>query len=300
MSADVIIHMSTSIAVERTLALDVMSSARRISAFLNPCGTYLTMLCEDATRRTSIDLLEMQLYSILLINDAYIDYFRLPSTLAYAASCRDITSKIPQDSVALCAANASEELKRCSLTQPASITLWAITDDGTKIQRYIGDKWLAIACGKWRINISEPLLNLMYEKRIERQPNETGGVLLGQYDFSRMILYVADMIFSPDDSIESPTSYIRGCKGLPEKVQEISQLTYNNFGYIGEWHSHPNRSTSMSSDDIELLNTISVINDSQCSPRFIMICGADWHYSVYIREAATTLTSTFQFCKSVV
>ena len=293
-TADVIVDVSTSVAVERMLALDINSQAQRISLFLNPCGTHLVMLCEDVDRTVTLDLLEMQLYSILSTKEEYSEYFKLASTIAYTTSCRDITSKISQDSVALCAAVISKELKRIQTIGSASIVIWAIDDNGINADRYDGLQWVSLPCGDWKIVLQSTLLQLLQTKRAERQPNETGGVLIGQYDFSRNIIYIADMIFSPDDSIVSPTSYIRGCKNLPEQIQQISEQTYRNFNYIGEWHSHPGSSTDMSSADETLLNTLSIINEAECLIGCLFICGAEGKFSLHIRENGVTFSSSFR------
>ena len=225
--------------------------------------------------------------------DDYADYFVLPSTFAYATSCRDITNKMSQDNIALSAATISKELKKISKSESASIVLWEITDDGLQAHRFSVAKWHSIVCGGWRINIVEPLLILMQIKRSEKQPNETGGVLIGQYDFFRKIIYVSDMVFSPDDSIATPTSYIRGCAGLPEIIHRISQLTNGNFSYIGEWHSHPGCDTGMSNLDRQLIDTIGIICESQCLLGFMVICGAGGNYSVHIRENTEILSASF-------
>ncbi len=293
-TADVIVDVSTSVAVERMLALDTESQARRISLFLNPCGSHLVMLCEDIERNVTLDLLEMQLYSILSTKQDYIDYFKLPQTIAYATSCRDITSRISQDNIALCAAVASKELKRVQTSKSASITTWTITEDGINVDRHDGEHWRSVYCGKWRVSIRESLLCVLLAKRIERQPNETGGVLIGQYDFSRKIIYIADMIFSPDDSIESPTSYIRGCENLPDQIHQIASLTYNNYSYIGEWHSHPGGCTAMSRLDERLLGTISLVNEAECLLGCMVICGAGGNFSVHIREGSVTFSSALK------
>jgi proteasome lid subunit RPN8/RPN11 len=292
-ATDVIIDVSTSVAVERMLALDIVSEARRISLFLNPCGKHLVMLCEDAERKVTLDQLEMQLYSILANKDKYVEYFNLPSTIAYTTSCRDITSKISQDNLALCAAVASKELKLLQTSKSASLVIWTINDDGIIADRYGGEIWYFVSCGDWQVEIRDLLLRLLQTKRAERQPNETGGVLIGQYDFSRKKIYIVDMIFSPDDSIEAPTSYIRGCKELPKRIQQIAVRTYNNFSYIGEWHSHPGSSTAMSRADELLLGTISDVNKAEGLPGCMIICGDNSNFSVYIWDEERLLSSTF-------
>ncbi len=294
-TADVIVDVSTSVAAERMLAIDVKSKARRISMFLNPCGNCLVMLCEDAERKVTLDQLEMQLNSILAGKDDYAEYYSLPSTISYATSCRDITGRISQECIALSAAAASKELKRVQGASSASIVIWSITDDGIAADKYDGERWHSVSCGDWKVSMRGSLLQSLQVRRAERQPNETGGVLIGQHDFSRKIIYIAEMIFSPDDSIEAPTSYVRGCENLPEQIQQIAKLTYNSFSYIGEWHSHPGSCTAMSSADERLLCTISEVNESDCLLGCMMICGGVDNFSVYVRENCVTHAAVFTY-----
>jgi hypothetical protein len=254
--ADLIIDISTSIAVEKFLALDVKSKSRRISLFLNSTATYLVMLCEDTDRKITLDELEMQLYCILSSEEIYKEYFNNHSTVTYSTSCRDISNRISQDALAMSAAIASHEIKMRIAKECSEIVIWAIDDDGIHAKRYLGNEWMILNCGKWDVRIQKSLFMDFFTKRKSNSPNETGGVMLGQYDYSRNILYIADMIFSPDDSIESPNSYIRGCEGLSEELINVEKLSYDNLRYIGEWHSHPSKSTSMSSDDENLLQEI--------------------------------------------
>jgi hypothetical protein len=294
-SADVIVDVSTSVAAERMLALDSKSQARRISLFLNPSGICLVMLREDMMRSITLDQLEMQLNTILAGKDEYADFYKLPSTIAYAISCRDITSRISQDNIALFAAIASKELKKAQVSASASILIWSIDDRSITSDRYDGEQWHSVSCGDWGVTLSDSLLQSIQAKRKERQPNETGGVLIGQYDFSRKIIYVVDMIFSPDDSIEAPMSYIRGCENLPEQIQQIEERTYNSLSYVGEWHSHPGKCTAMSRADDILLTTISEVNDASCLLGFMIICGGDGNFTVYTRMSGATLSATFVY-----
>ena len=59
--------------------------------------------------------------------------------------------------------------------------------------------------------------------RRHRLPNETGGVLLGEVDNVRRVVYVAAVLPSPADSIEWPTAYVRGAKGLRERINEVQR-----------------------------------------------------------------------------
>ncbi len=294
-TADVIVDVSTSVAVERMLAIDTKTKARCISLFLNPRGDCLVMLCEDSERTITLDQLEMQLNAILINETDLENFYCLPTTIAYATSCRDITTTIPQENIALTGAVASKELKLAQENMSSNIVVWKISNDGIAAQRYAGERWHEISCGDWRVLMRYSLLHSLQEKRIERQPNETGGVLIGNYDFSRKIIYVVDMIFSPSDSIEVPSSYIRGCKNLPEQINQISKRTFNGLFYIGEWHSHPSQSTAMSCADEKLLRTISDVCKANCLLGAMIICGSNSNLSFYLRDDTMVFSETFIF-----
>ena len=113
----------------------------------------------------------------------------------------------------------------------------------------------------------------LYSQRREKLPNETGGILIGSYDFSRNVCYIVDSIVSPPDSKEYPNAYIRGCKGLLEHISRIEECTIENLTYIGEWHSHPTASTKASSDDMVLLKSIRDYTRSWGNPGCMLIVG---------------------------
>jgi hypothetical protein len=90
----------------------------------------------------------------------------------------------------------------------------------------------------------------------------------------RQIAYVVDALPSPPDSQEWPTLYIRGCKELPTKVEEIIQSTAGNLGYVGEWHSHPEgAATSPSGDDRKVFAWLTERMDAEGKPAMMMIVG---------------------------
>ena len=67
-SYSVILDMSASVAVARHLCHDIESPARRVSLFLNPSGTALTLIAEDRSRSVPLDYMEMQHYRTLITN----------------------------------------------------------------------------------------------------------------------------------------------------------------------------------------------------------------------------------------
>lgn len=207
--ADIILDASASVPVARHLAHDVDSAARRISIFLNPSGTAVVLLAEDPTRKTTLDFLEMQYYRCL-INEPYLGTHlqRNSEEIRYATSCRDVSSIIPQDFVALHAAICSRAIHQVTSNEKACLSIWCTDADQINVQRHSFPVTSPLICekGKWTLSTDEWLLDKVFKVREEKLPNETGGVLVGAYDFQRNIVYVVDCLPSPPDSEEWPTA----------------------------------------------------------------------------------------------
>lgn len=281
--SDIILDASASIAVERHLALDVQSDARRISCFLNPQGTATIMLLESVDRSARLDLLEMQYYRELLKNEKYSDHMSLPETMVYSGTCRSISSRISQDNISLSAALCCKAIKLHTSNTNGEIIIWTHATDSVEKESFMADKWITHEQGGWKIELSLSLLGEMRTDREKALPNETGGVLIGAYDIARKRVYVVCQVKAPDDSISSPTSFIRGCANLPERLEYIYKTTLDNLTYIGEWHSHPSANTQKSMDDEKLHKAIVDYNRENCLLGCMMILGTD-NFSIYLDE----------------
>ena len=281
--SDIILDASASIAVERHLALDVQSDARRISCFLNPQGTATIMLLESVDRSARLDLLEMQYYRELLKNEKYSDHMSLPETMVYSGTCRSISSRISQDNISLSAALCCKAIKLHTSNTNGEIIIWTHATDSVEKESFMADKWITHEQGGWKIELSLSLLGEMRTDREKALPNETGGVLIGAYDIARKRIYVVYQVRAPEDSISSPTSFIRGCANLPERLKYIHETTLDNLTYIGEWHSHPSVNTQGSADDVKLHKAIVGYNRENCLPGCMMILGTD-NFSIFIDE----------------
>jgi integrative and conjugative element protein (TIGR02256 family) len=110
--------------------------------------------------------------------------------------------------------------------------------------------------------------------RKQKLPNETGGVLLGHFDTAASVCSIIDIIPSPPDSEEWPTSYIRGCVGLRKRIQEVEDQTLNQIGYAGEWHSHPRGAlVSPSADDLKAYKWLATRMLAETLPAIMLIIG---------------------------
>ncbi len=275
-NAEVILDMSTSIAVARKLACDIDSDARRISLFLAPSGHDLVLLAEDRDRAMPLDALEMQYYRAIANNKALAGHFRTTGQRSrYGQSCRDIASTLPQNLVALHAAIGAEAIKNAIANHGATAAIWQA--DGFGNVRRIDISLTSVIHHRtqsWTVVTDEGLLEKLGTFRKDRLPNETGGVLLGSFDLARKVLYIVDALPSPPDSEEWPTLYIRGRKGLRHAVDAVEEKTHGMLEYIGEWHSHPpGARTAASCDDLKVFAWLTELMQADGLPAVMMIVG---------------------------
>ena len=287
-SAEIILDASASVPVARRLTLDIDSSARRISVFLNPQGTDVTILAEGSERKTTLDSLEMQYYRHL-INKDYLEGHlkRNDERIQYATSCRDVSSTIPQDFVALQAAICSRAIHQITSNKQAFMSIWRTDEDQISVQKYAFSVRNSIKCkiGEWTLCTDEGFLDKVHEARAKKLPNETGGVLVGSYDMQRKIVYVVDCLPSPPDSEEWPTLYIRGYRGLRSQIEKVQQVTENQLRYVGEWHSHPpNCSVKPSQDDLQAFEWLSNHMAEDGLPPLMLIVGDPGKYEFYLEK----------------
>jgi hypothetical protein len=287
--ASIIIDASTSLAVERHLARDVVSPARRISVFLNPTGTDSVLLAEDSGRRITLDCLEMQYYRALTNVPELDGHLRMQTgAIRYARSCRDISLTIPQDSVALHSAACTRGIRNAIATPDPQILIWR-TGETFSVESISVVVYEVIEqrVGEWTIYTDTWFLRRVQQLRENKLPNETGGLLIGAFDMERKIIYVVDTIPSTPDSLEWPTTYIRGCEGLLNSVKEVRAKTADNLEYVGEWHSHPfGCQASLSADDVKALEWLRGMMNSQGLPAFMLIVGNAGERSWNIAEPA--------------
>lgn len=251
--ADLVIDFSASIAVARYLAHHE-TKTRAFSSYMTPRGDGLVVVAEDSERKVRLDWLEMLHYRQVL-NQLALRQSLLPNDkrVRYGNACRDVSSQLAQDDAALWSAVASKALKQMYGKTESALRIYALHENGA-VSRYDTEPVtvLRVTIYDWTIVLDKWLMEKLSRLRSERLPNETGGVLIGAFDTFHQVCSIVDVLPSPPDSKEWPTSYIRGCSGLREQVEEIQSLTVGQLSYVGEWHSHPDGcSTRPSADDLK-------------------------------------------------
>lgn len=289
LEAEVILDTSASVAVARYLCRDAEGDARRVSLFLNPSGSALTLLVEDPQRRFPLDVLEMQLYREIITNPELSGLLDSPGQLRTGNSCRDVSVQIPQDMVALHGGIGSNAFRKAVASDQATISIWRVNipDYAVSAIHVEPKELIEEHIGEWTIYYDTGLRDQLADLRLGRLPKETGGVLIGAYDVERKIIYIVATVPSPPDSEEKPTSYIRGSKGLEQKVQEIYDATLGMLRYVGEWHSHPAGSgATPSSPDKLVLTWLSDLMDQEGLPGVMGIIGNDGELNFFLHGEA--------------
>ena len=238
---DLVLDFSASQAVLHYLGnLDIKT--RCMSFFMLQNGKYLVSLCEGKGRTVRLKDLEIQLNVESICNDKLKNLFASTNDkgIRYGGSCSDISTELPDDVVSIHSGIAAHFIKKTISFRNPSINLWTFGNDMTcgRIEFDVAGIYNNTING-WNIRISQRAIQGMKQFRKVRLPNETGGVLVGGFDIPARTVYVGAALGAPSDSMEWPTSYIRGVKGLRAVLAKIKKSTGECLSYVGEWHSHP-------------------------------------------------------------
>lgn len=279
--ADVILDASASVVVERFVS-DHEAKARRASAFFNPVGDAVVLLAEPADRSVVLRDLEAQYLRQLVHSDDLAGHLaKPPQTVAYTGACRAITNVIPQSQVCALSGIAASGLSRAMDADDGAILIWSLGANGAvachsaKPEEVWGYK-----AREWTIAIDAGLVARMRSMREHKLPCETGGIVCGLVDIPAKSIHLVDAFPAPPDSIEARDSFVRGVQGVEECIEEVRRRTDGQLRYVGEWHSHPPRSSARpSTTDAIQLDWLAALMDMDSLPG-LMVIAADRELSV--------------------
>lgn len=277
---ELVMDFSTSIAVERKLANEE-HTLRRCTSFLNPKGDDVMLLIEDKDRNYRLDLLEMDYYRNLIVDERFAHHLEQSGTVrTNTFSCRSESMILNYENVRVLSAIISKQIRKYYTLGQACLSIWHFdAEKGTVSSLPMTiTNWHHEVLGDIQVYISDAV-----EKEIQTMtstsPNkETGGCLFGSYDRDHNSIYVYYMVPAPEDSIHSPVSFVRGFKGLTAEYERITKLTYHQVRYLGEWHSHPNMPNTPSETDKKQFKELWKEQKSQDLPFVQMIYGNNGLY----------------------
>jgi integrative and conjugative element protein (TIGR02256 family) len=248
-----VVDASTTLEYPRA-ASAVDAFARHISVFITPNGNASVLLAEDAKRLIRLRTLEAQYYRALIQNNWGEHHLAgNASSFWSGASCRDISMVMPYSRIMGQASTLAEQVPLAAASEEAMIRVWQRdpVQGGVKVHDVLALSERRMALGEFDLFIDAGVEQQLRDLRAKGFPSETGGVLLGYYDFNIGAVMIVAGLRAPPDSKCSPASFERGIVGLAEAVNEASKRTAGIVGYIGEWHSHPSgHSASPSRDDL--------------------------------------------------
>lgn len=276
--ATVIVDASTTLEYPRAASADD-TLPRHITIFITPNGNCSVLLAENIQRTIRLQTLEAQYYRALLQNDWGRDHLHgHVSTFWSGAGCRDISVVMPYSRILGHSCTLAEQIQTITVQEDAFIRIWQREPDMGAIAVYdiptVPDR--CIPFGDLNLFIDDGVEQDLHDMRNKGLPNETGGVILGYYDFNIKAVLVVAALPAPLDSKSTPNSFTRGIAGLAEAIKEASERTAGMVGYIGEWHSHPPGCSALpSNDDLVQLSYLTQRMSEDGLPAFSLIVGED-------------------------
>jgi integrative and conjugative element protein (TIGR02256 family) len=257
--SDIVVDITTTLDYPRMASRNA-EYARHVSVFVSPSGGDAVILAEDASRKTTLLSLEAQYYRAMISSEWGSAHLRNnQGTFWSGAGCRDISVTLPYASVLAHAATQSEQLMMLSKAEDAAIRVWVRDINTGSVQPYTipVEEQVTHALDPFTGYLDKGLEAKLFKLRDASLPCETGGVLLGFWDFNISALVLVDALSAPSDSLASRESFVRGTAGLLEEIAEVQRRTAGIVGYVGEWHSHPKGVRAQpSTDDLAQLVTL--------------------------------------------
>ena len=119
---------------------------------------------------------------------------------------------------------------------------------------------------KFNTNIYEQMLDYCALSN----PYETGGILIGNYSSDQAIANILQITPPPKNSRRSKCTFYRGIDGL----KKILDLAWDQGQYyLGEWHYHPNASSTPSKTDKKQMIILSQDSKLKCPEPILIIVG---------------------------
>lgn len=275
-AAELVVDASTTLEYPRR-ASGLDSFGRHLSVFITPSGNAGVLLAEDATRTMRLRTLEAQYYRALIREewgDGHLDGHL--GKFWSGASCRDISTVLPYSRVLAQAATLAEQVQRIAAHSDANIGVWARDPETGHVSVHSVPVYpeRRLESGDFDLFIDAGLEESLRTQRAQHAPRETGGVLVGYYDFNEHMVVVVDALSAPPDSTSTPASFVRGAEGLQDVMKDIARRTGHVVQYIGEWHSHPpGHSATPSQDDLYQLVYLGMGMAEDGLPAVSMIVG---------------------------
>jgi hypothetical protein len=289
--ADLIIDATASIVAARHLS-DHRAPGRRACVFFNPVGEAAVLLAEPKNRSLTLRDLEAQYFGLVLRTPVLHDHLgKTPETVAYTGACRAITNRIPASRAAVLSGLAAMGLSSVMDGEAGEIAIWSLAPDGTvRPDSAPLEPVLSFEAEGWRISVDDGLVRRVAEMRKQKLPNETGGVLFGLVDIPAKQIHLVAASPAPSDSKGSPGGFVRGVQGVEDMMEDVRRRSGGQVRYVGEWHSHPPRSSARPSTvDREQIDWLAALLHMDSMPALMLIAAEREVSLIFADRRATPL-----------
>ena len=233
-----------------------------ISAAIYDNGKFGLLLCEGNSDGVRVDDVMTTIFAQYKA-DAYVSNYLMrekglahepASLLNVGLGCNSETFILADDIISLYAASMSITIKDIFAGNHANGGCWMYISDvdgGLKIQKIEIPQFYCYDMDTWKIRMIDKVVNDIMEQTEMAGKYETGGYLIGQCNLKTKTIHVIDTIEAPEDTIHKGDYLVLGKTGVRKKISQIERRSGATFGYVGEWHSHPNGPCEFSATDFE-------------------------------------------------
>lgn len=199
---------------------------------------------------------------------------REPSSLLNVGlGCNSETFILADDIISLYAASMSVTIKDIFAGNHANGGCWMYISDklgSLKIQKIEVPQFYCYDVDTWKVHIFNKVVNDIADQTKAAGRYETGGYLIGQCNLKTNTIHVIDTIEAPEDTIHRGDYLVLGKAGIRKKLSQVERRTGGTFGYVGEWHSHPNGPSEFSATDLEEFANKAEEMKADCTTRPIL------------------------------
>lgn len=123
---------------------------------------------------------------------------------------------------------------------------------------------------------------LITEANLET-PFETGGVLLGYWSDSDSSVVVQDHVGAGPQATRGRGWFVPDAEYQEDEIAIRYEASGRRTTYLGDWHSHPNGTTTLSRRDRRTLRGIAKFGDARAAnPLMVVLAGGEpWRFGVW-------------------
>lgn len=259
--ADYILDFTASRVVYNQL-VQIKGRPSSISAAIYDNGNFGLLMCEDKDRLLRLDDIFIS-FLAQYKTDPFISNYLMEekrqanepaSVISVGLGCNSETFILADDIISLYASAMSRTLKQIFEGKYAEDFCWLYKvneDSSLVVQKIDMSQFYVYDVDGWSVRINEQVMEAIVDQATASGSYETGGYLIGQCNMKNQTIHVLDNIKAPADTVHRGDYLVLGKDGYKKKLSHIERYSGASFGYVGEWHSHPNGPNAFSPTDIE-------------------------------------------------